>query len=50
MILPADKGNATMMMRRCDYNGKIEEMLGKGTYGREAEGRPYSYPGEQAES
>ena len=49
MILPADKGNATMMMR-CDYNGKIEEMLGTGTYGREAEGRPYSYPGEQAES
>ena len=34
MILPADKGNATVMMRRCDYDGKMEEMLGTGTYGK----------------
>ena len=34
MILPADKGNATVMMKRCDYDGKIEEMLGTGTYGK----------------
>ena len=34
VILPADKGNATMMMRRCDYDGKMEEMLGTGTYGK----------------
>ena len=34
MFLPADKGNTTVMMRRCDYDGKIEEMLGTGTYGK----------------
>ena len=34
VILPADKGNATVMMRRCDYDGKMEEMLGTGTYGK----------------
>ena len=34
VILPVDKGNATMTMRRCDYNGKMEEMLGTGTYGK----------------
>ena len=28
VIPPADKGNATVMMRRCDYDGKMEEMLG----------------------
>ena len=33
MILPADKGNATVMIR-CDYDGKMEEMLGTGTYGK----------------
>ena len=43
VILPADKRSATVMMR-CDYDGKMEEMLGT------AEGRPYSHPGEQAES
>ena len=31
VILSADKGNATMMMRSCDYDG---EMLGTGTYGK----------------
>ena len=31
VILPVDKGNATVMMRRCDYDGKMEEMLGTGT-------------------
>ena len=34
VILPADKGNATVMMRRCDYDRKMEEMLGTGTYGK----------------
>ena len=34
VILPADKGNATVIMRRCDYDGKMEEMLGTGTYGK----------------
>ena len=34
VILSADKGNATVMMRRCDYDGKMEEMLGTGTYGK----------------
>ena len=34
VILPADKRNATVMMRRCDYDGKMEEMLGTGTYGK----------------
>jgi len=34
VILPADKGNVTVMMRRCDYDGKMEEMLGTGTYRR----------------
>ena len=34
VILPADKGNVTVMMRRCDYDGKMEEMLGTGTYGK----------------
>ena len=33
VILPADKGNATVMMRRCDYDGKME-MLGTGTCGK----------------
>ena len=23
-----------MMMRRCDYDGKMEEMMGTGTYGK----------------
>ena len=35
VILPADKGNATVMMRRCDYDGKMEEI-------------PYSNPGENS--
>ena len=34
VILPADKGNATAMMKRCDYDGKREEMLGTGNYGK----------------
>ena len=34
VILPVDKGNATMIMRRCDYHRKMEEMLGTGTYGK----------------
>ena len=38
-ILPADKGNATMMMRRCNYDGKMEEMLETGTY-RKLRGDP----------
>ena len=33
VILPADKGNATVMMRRCDYDKKMEEMLRTGTTG-----------------
>ena len=33
VILPVDKGNATMIMRRCDYHRKME-MLGTGTYGK----------------
>ena len=27
VILPADKGDATMVMRRCNYDGKMEDML-----------------------
>ena len=27
VILPADKGNATVVMNRRDYDGKIETML-----------------------
>ena len=38
VFLPAHKGNATMMRRRGNYDGKME-----------AEGRPYSHPEEQAE-
>ena len=34
VTLPAEKGNATVMMRRCDYDGRMEEMLGTGTYGK----------------
>ena len=34
VILPADKGNATVMMRRYDYDVKMEEMLQMGTYGK----------------
>ena len=34
VILPADKGNMTVMMRRCNYDGKMEEMMGTGTYGK----------------
>ena len=33
VILPVDKGNAAVMMRRCDYDGKME-MLGTDTYGK----------------
>ena len=33
VILPVDKGNATMIMRRCDYHRKME-MLRTGTYGK----------------
>ena len=33
VILPADTENATVMMRGCDYDGKME-MLGTGTYGK----------------
>ena len=39
VILPAEKGNATVMMRRCDYNGQMEEILGTGTY-RKLRGDP----------
>ena len=34
VILPVSKGNATVMMRRCGYDGKMEEMLGTGTYAK----------------
>ena len=34
VILPADKGNATVVMNRRDYDGKIETMLEDGTYKR----------------
>ena len=34
VFLPVDKGNVTVVMRRCDYDGKMEEMLGTGTYGK----------------
>ena len=34
VILPADKGNATVMMRRCNYDRRMEEMLETGTYGK----------------
>jgi len=32
VILPADKGNATVGMDRAEYEGKIETMLADGTY------------------
>ena len=38
VILPADKGNATVTVRRCDCDGKME-MLGTGTY-RKLRGDP----------
>ena len=31
VILPADKGNATVVMKRSDYNGKILQLLGDPT-------------------
>ena len=34
VIPPADKGNATVMIRRCTYDRKMEEMLGTSTYGK----------------
>ena len=34
VILPADKGNATVMMKRCDYQGTLDEMLRTDTYGQ----------------
>ena len=34
VFLPADNGNVTVKMRKCDYDGKMEEMLGTGTYGK----------------
>ena len=33
MILPAGMGSTTVMMR-CGYDGKMDEMLGTGTYGK----------------
>ena len=32
VILPADKGNATVVMDRSEYEGKLEAMLSNGTY------------------
>ena len=32
MILPADKGNVTVVMDREEYNKKIESMLAEKTY------------------
>ena len=26
-VFPVDKANVTMVIRRCDYDGKMEEML-----------------------
>ena len=34
VILPEDKGNVIVMMRRCDYDRKTAEMLGTGSYGK----------------
>ena len=34
MILPADKGNATVVMNRDEYEEKLETMLVDGTYRR----------------
>ena len=34
VILPADKGNETVAMRRCGYNGEMEEMLKTDNYGK----------------
>ena len=33
VVLPVDKGNATVMTRRCDYDGKMEKMLGQALMG-----------------
>ena len=33
-ILPADKGNTTVVMNKAAYHGKISEMLDSGTYGK----------------
>ena len=33
-VFPVDKANVTMVIRRCDYDGKMEEMLETGTYGK----------------
>ena len=33
-ILPADKGNATVVMQTDDYHAKLKEMLKSGTYGK----------------
>jgi len=49
VILPADKGNATVMMKRCDYQGTLDEMLRTDTYGQLIKGEPDNSP-EQAES
>ena len=34
VILPADKGNATVLMTRDEYNSKLEDLLNTDTYRR----------------
>ena len=49
VILLVNKWDATVMMRRCNYDGKMEEMLRTCTYGKRRGQTPYSNPGQQAE-
>ena len=34
MVLPADKGNATVLMKSSEFHNKLDDMLSSGTYGR----------------
>jgi len=42
-------GSDEVLMKRCAYQGKLDEMLRTDSYGL-AEGGSDNYPGEQAES
>ena len=33
VVLPADKGNATVVMKSSEYHNKLDDMLSSGTYG-----------------
>ena len=48
IILPADKGNATVVMDRVEYSNKLADLIGNSGYCRERRTRPWKRKGSRS--